>query len=163
MMAFANGERNRAQLRQQAARGVGGQNRDTAWKAKVSAALTGRSLSEEHRRKTAAANRDPALRRQKSDARKARRKPAESHQQIHKRLVRDGGPARNHPCVDCGNPAKDWSHDCLTWENTAQEILNRHGKRLVFSTDQSAYHPRCKPCHNRLDAGVMPWLLPSVR
>jgi hypothetical protein len=156
-LTFACGDRNKEHLRQLASQGVGGQNRSEDWRRKVSETLTGRPLSEEHRRKMAAINSDPARIKQRSEARKARRKPAENHQQMHKRLVRDRGPAKSHPCVDCGGPAKDWSHDCLTWENTTQEIRNRHGKRLVFSTDPAAYHARCQPCHSHLDAKPPPW------
>lgn len=160
--AYARTTENATHLRKLAAQGVGGQNRTKEWRQKVSEALTGRPLDEERRRKITEINRDPARIKQRSDARKARRKTAETHEQMHRRLRRDRGPAKNYPCFDCGEPARDWSHSCLTWEGTAQEILNRHGKRLVFSTDPDAYHARCKPCHRRLDAGVMPWsLLPA--
>jgi hypothetical protein len=121
---------------------------------KISKALKGKPLSEEHRRKTAEGTRNPELKARRRAARIARRTPAESHRQVHKRLVVDRGAAKNYPCADCGEPAKDWSHDCLTWENVAQD---RHGKRLTFSTDLAAYHARCQSCHNRLDSRSMPW------
>ncbi|AII28299.1 hypothetical protein PBI_YUNGJAMAL_60 [Mycobacterium phage YungJamal] len=155
MLTAANSERNSEHLRQLAARGVGGQNRDAQWRQKVSESLTGRRLSEEHRRKLAAINNDPVLKARRRAARIARRKPAETYRTVHKRLVTDRGAARGYPCADCGNPAKDWSHDCQTWENVAQEIT---GKRLVFSTDLSTYQARCHSCHHLLDSQPMPWL-----
>lgn len=102
----------------------------------------------------AAINADPALLKQKSLARRARRKPAESHRAVHKRLIVDRGTAREHVCVDCGNRSEAWTHAWSTWENVAQDI---HGKRLTFSTNLDVYEPRCHTCHNRLDRMPRPW------
>lgn len=121
---------------------------------KISAALKGRPLSESHRRKMAVINADPALLKQKSEARKARRGDAETHRAVHKRLVCDRGPASDYRCVDCSQPADSWTHAWKTWEDVAQEI---GGKRLTFSTNLDAYEPRCHPCHNRLDRNPQAW------
>lgn len=124
---------------------------------KIAEALTGRPLSEEHRRKMAAINADPELRKQRSQKRISRRKAAETHRQLHKRLATDRGPAVNHQCVDCHQPAHSWTHNWSTWEDVAQDI---HGKRLTFSTNMAVYEPRCHPCHNKLDRCLRPWDLP---
>lgn len=120
----------------------------------ISIALTGKPLSEEHRSKLAARLRDPANVKQRSQARKARRRAPETHRAVHKRLVRDRGSARGYVCVDCSGPANAWTHDWVTWEDVAQELL---GKRLTFSTNLDSYEPRCNSCHNRLDRMPAPW------
>lgn len=127
---------------------------------RISQALTGRPLSEEHRRKMAAVNADPVLLERKSKSRKARRRPPETHRQVHRRLVLDRGPASSYPCVDCGQQADDWSHGWGTWEDVAQDL--RHKKRLTFSTNPVAYQPRCPRCHNRLDRNPKPWDQPAL-
>lgn len=121
---------------------------------KISEALNGRRLSDEHRQKVAAVNADPALSRKKAEARKLRRKTAATHRQVHKRLFRDKGPASRYQCVDCSEQADAWTHDWSTWQDVAQEL---RGKRLTFSTNLAAYEPRCHACHNRLDRGPRPW------
>lgn len=150
---FVHGEQNRAHLRQLADRNRGRLQTEEQ-RRKISERLRGRALSEEHRRKVSEANRNPELKAQRRVARIARRKPPETYRQVHKRLVTDRGSASGYLCVDCDEPAQDWSHDCLVAENLMQEI---RGKRLIFSTDLSVYQPRCKPCHNRLDAQTPPW------
>jgi hypothetical protein len=131
-----------------------GQKYSDEHRRKISAALTGKPLSAEHRRKVAAINADPELVEKKARARKARRRPPETYRQVHKRLVCDRGPASNHLCVDCSNPADDWSHSWPTWEDVAQDI--RH-PRATFSTNLDAYVPRCMPCHTRLDHTPAAW------
>jgi hypothetical protein len=144
---FLHGEKNKAHLRQLAAQ-HNGQTYSEEHRRNISEGLRGKPLSEEHRRKISEISRDPAMKARRRAARIARRKPPETYRQVHKRLLTDRGPAKNYPCVDCGEPAKDWSRDGLTWENVAQGIS---GKRLLFSTDLSVYRPRCQLCHNRLD------------
>lgn len=127
---------------------------------RISLALTGKPLSDEHRQKMAAVNADRELLKKKSESRKARRKPPETHRQVHKRLVRDRGSARNHLCVDCAQPANSWSYDWRTWEGVAQETA---GKRLTFNVNLDTYEPRCHPCHNRLDRNQRAWDSPRHR
>ena len=121
---------------------------------RISAALTGRPLSDEHRRKVAEVNADPVLLKRKAESRKALRKTPVTHRQVHKRLVTDRGSATNYTCVDCSEPADAWTHNWSAWEGVAQDI---HGKRLTFSTNLNAYEPRCHECHNRLDRRPAPW------
>lgn len=132
---------------------LGSQNSDEH-RLKISAALTGRSLSDEHRRKVNAINADPVLIKAKARSRKSRRKPAETHRQMHKRLVLDRGPANRYPCVDCSGRADAWSHNWSIWEDVAQEI---RGKRLIFSTNPDVYVARCHKCHNKFDRNPKPW------
>lgn len=61
---------------------------------------------------------------------------------VHKRL----GPASNHPCIDCGNVAAQWSYD----HSDIHEKLEPQ-KGLPYSTDPSYYQPRCAPCHKTFD------------
>jgi hypothetical protein len=61
------------------------------------------------------------------------------------RLLQSRGRASEHPCIDCGAQAKDWSYN-----NAADiELIDEWGKRYSFVV--SDYDPRCKPCHNRFD------------
>ncbi len=125
---------------------------------KIADALKGRPMSDEHRRKMREVNKDPELKARRAAARIAGRKPPETYRAVHKRMVRDHGPAKNHSCADCGEPAKDWSYNGVTWENVAQDIFGRRG---VFSTDLSDYQARCKGCHMRLDLSresKYPWV-----
>ncbi|MDH6199179.1 hypothetical protein M2272_005847 [Mycobacterium frederiksbergense] len=96
----------------------------------------------------ATVNADPALLKQKAESRKALRKTAATHRQVHKRLARDRGPASDYQCVDCSGTANAWSHNWSTWEDVAQDLC---GKRLIFSTNLGVYEPRCHACHNRFD------------
>lgn len=55
---------------------------------------------------------------------------------LHNRLVETRGRASEYPCADCGDPAKDWSHD---------------GGAGAFSTNLDDYSPRCRRCHLAYD------------
>lgn len=70
----------------------------------------------------------------------------------HQRLTAQRGRAADHPCADCGQPARHWSYDY----DDPQELLHRHpGRRamLRYSTDPEHYVPRCAGCHRRHDVG----------
>jgi hypothetical protein len=55
----------------------------------------------------------------------------------HKRIKNARGPASSYPCVDCGEPAEDWS------------TVN------PFSTDvRVRFQPRCRKCHRYYDGAV---------
>lgn len=67
----------------------------------------------------------------------------------HDRVRSDRGPASSHSCVDCSEPAKQWSYDHLD----SRELL-AHGISLhpvAYSLDPNHYNPRCVPCHKRFD------------
>lgn len=57
---------------------------------------------------------------------------------IHYQLARQRGRATLMSCVDCGLPAKDWSH-----------IHNTDSK------DLQNYDPRCRSCHIKYDNKTM--------
>lgn len=63
---------------------------------------------------------------------------------MHDRLRADQGPARSHPCHDCGRQANSWSYD----HTCPNEIQSDAGP---YSVDPAHYQPRCLPCHRRLD------------
>ena len=76
------------------------------------------------------------------------RKAVVTYRGVHARLERDFGPASQYGCVDCGDPAHDWSYDNDDPEELSQFLA---GRWWIYSLDQSHYAPRCKPCHIRLD------------
>lgn len=70
----------------------------------------------------------------------------------HDRLRRHRGPASGHACVDCGEPAKQWSlrHD------SAKRATGRtqHCAEMAWSPDVNDYEPRCVGCHKAYDGMV---------
>lgn len=63
----------------------------------------------------------------------------------HSRVRATKGPAREFPCIDCGQPAIHWSYD----HRDSDERVNAEG--LKFSAKVEHYKPRCGSCHWRLD------------
>ncbi|UOF77995.1 thymidine kinase [Caudoviricetes sp.] len=53
---------------------------------------------------------------------------------MHRRLHRKYGAASQHPCVDCGEPAKDWSLNGTEYTDNIED-----------------YSPRCRSCHVKRD------------
>lgn len=70
---------------------------------------------------------------------------AASYTAVHLRLRVERGPARSHPCVDCGEVAHDWSY------NGRDENCVR-SPRGVYSVNLDNYDPRCRCCHRQYDA-----------
>ncbi|MCV7065621.1 hypothetical protein H7H51_07660 [Mycolicibacterium farcinogenes] len=68
-----------------------------------------------------------------------------SYQDMHLRLKADRGPASQHPCTDCGAPAREWSYDY----RDPNEVRSGIGTR--FSLDLWHYEPRCAACHRTRD------------
>jgi hypothetical protein len=68
-----------------------------------------------------------------------------SYQAVHLALNTQRGRARNHVCVDCGGPAREWSYDY----NDPDEIRSESGTR--YSLDIDRYQPRCVSCHRTRD------------
>jgi hypothetical protein len=64
---------------------------------------------------------------------------------IHSRLAAAKGSARLQRCVDCADPAEQWSYD----HQDAGELVSPLGH--PFSTDLSHYDPRCLRCHRAFD------------
>lgn len=67
---------------------------------------------------------------------------------IHRRLSRTRGPARNHDCVDCGGPAREWSYN----GKDDGELMGKSGRfEVAFSENLDNYEPRCCSCHRKFD------------
>lgn len=64
----------------------------------------------------------------------------------HQLIRRESGPASARACVDCAEPAREWSFV----GNPASAQRGTNG--CLYSTDPNDYVPRCKPCHVRHDA-----------
>ena len=70
-------------------------------------------------------------------ARAARQAPNPSYDVWHHRVNKARGPASGYACVDCGNPAQDWS----TANPSSDDI-------------QARFQPRCRRCHRFYDGAV---------
>jgi hypothetical protein len=70
-------------------------------------------------------------------ARAARQALSPSYDVWHHRVTKAQGPARDYACVDCGNPAQDWS----TVNPSSDDI-------------QARFQPRCRRCHRYYDGAV---------
>lgn len=74
--------------------------------------------------------------------------PDPGYSAVHLRLRAVRGVAADHSCVDCGQPADDWSYS----NSDPDEYVDDQGRR--YSTDPEQYVPRCRPCHRQFDAQV---------
>ena len=70
-------------------------------------------------------------------ARVARQAASPSYHVWHKRIKKARGPATGYACVDCGEPAQDWST-----VNPASDDI------------QVRFQPRCRKCHRHYDGAV---------
>lgn len=64
----------------------------------------------------------------------------------HGRVKSLHGPASRHLCVDCLNPAEDWSYD----HEDLDERCDVRGR--PYSMDPLHYSPRCRTCHKSFDS-----------
>lgn len=71
---------------------------------------------------------------------------------VHKRLERERGRAAGFGCVDCSNPASEWSYDGGASPEFTGPV---RGSMLAYSTDLGAYLPRCKSCHRHVDESLI--------
>ena len=69
--------------------------------------------------------------------RAARRTPDPSYAGWHRRVTEARGAASGYACVDCGNPAQDWS----TVNPSSDDLWAR-------------FQPRCRRCHRYRDGAV---------
>lgn len=67
--------------------------------------------------------------------------------QMHKRITKALGRARDRVCEHCGQPAKHWAYD---GEDPDERVDAVDGRR-VFSIHLEHYHPLCGSCHCILD------------
>lgn len=70
---------------------------------------------------------------------------------LHDRIRAARGPAKSHPCADCGGPSRDWSYDGAD-PDERYEVVN--GYRLAYSLDLGHYAARCVRCHRRHDVAL---------
>ncbi len=64
------------------------------------------------------------------------------------RLQAARGPATDHRCVGCEQPASTWALR-LTALETFAEV--RYGRLMRYSLDSVDYWPACRSCHARYD------------
>jgi hypothetical protein len=70
-------------------------------------------------------------------ARAVRQAANPSYDVWHKRVRKARGPASGYACVDCGEPAEDWS----TVNPSSDDVRVR-------------FQPRCRKCHRSYDGGI---------
>lgn len=75
---------------------------------------------------------------------------ARTYSTAHNQVRLSRGSASGYGCVDCGQPAADWSLSVSPSLVVVDMTTGRHrGHR--FSPNAADYEPRCKPCHATLD------------
>ena len=67
---------------------------------------------------------------------------------LHARVRTAKGRASEHPCVDCGYRAREWSY--IGGDPDELEQLVR-GQMMAYSLDLDRYEPRCLSCHRAFD------------
>jgi hypothetical protein len=67
----------------------------------------------------------------------------------HDRVRVRKGKAHDHPCADCGSPAKQWAYDHKDPDDKVQ--IGGTGDGCRYSTKAEHYEPKCVPCHKRSD------------
>lgn len=70
---------------------------------------------------------------------------------VHHWLSIDRGPARRHPCVDCGNRATSWSYDNADPDELIDYTVSTSGRGIRYSANINHYEPRCGTCHKQFD------------
>ena len=69
----------------------------------------------------------------------------------HGRVHRLHGPARDHLCVDCSQPAAHWSYNHDDPDERYASGLS--DGPIPYSIDPQHYSPRCVSCHKTFDIG----------
>ncbi len=69
-----------------------------------------------------------------------------SYDGAHERVRAERGSARGHSCVDCGEPAVDWSY---VGGAEDEQVDTETG--CAYSPTPAHYAARCRPCHWRFD------------
>ncbi|WP_017570153.1 hypothetical protein [Nocardiopsis halotolerans] len=87
----------------------------------------------------------------KGDAHPTWKGDAITYQGAHERVRRLHGSASRHRCVDCGEPARDWSLDCAYVDDPRGEV---NGYLLAYSPDPERYVARCALCHRSYDVAL---------
>jgi hypothetical protein len=74
--------------------------------------------------------------------------PIVGYTAAHDRVTREHGPARDHACTDCGQPAAQWSYDHADPDERIAEAIKG---APPYSLKLEHYQARCIPCHKRFD------------
>jgi hypothetical protein len=69
----------------------------------------------------------------------------------HDRLRAAYGKASEHSCVNCNEPAIDWSLNPDVSAERLRADADAQSQGLQFSLEDSDYSPRCRACHVALD------------
>lgn len=91
---------------------------------------------------------------QRELAAQAHRVTTPSYSAAHTRLRKVKGEASTHTCVDCGEPAREWS-----WVGSCDDALVQGGAApnagLRYCLHPDCYVSRCKKCHIRYDTALL--------
>ena len=83
------------------------------------------------------------------------RTTAPSYETAHTRVRAAHGPASDRACVDCGQPASEWSYDHTDENELSREISSWGRRRIVtYSASVEHYEPRCRGCHIKFDRAI---------
>lgn len=69
----------------------------------------------------------------------------------HYRVRTQKGAAEDHPCADCGAPAREWSYVGGCPRERVTDGTESMPPGLRYSPDPDRYLPRCKSCHTYHD------------
>jgi hypothetical protein len=73
---------------------------------------------------------------------------------MHMRLRGWLGPASHQVCIDCGEPADEWSYNGGDPDERVGKTS--YGSLAPYSTNPDYYSPRCIDCHRMRDARITP-------
>ena len=68
-----------------------------------------------------------------------------TYQAAHLAVKAARGPARDHPCWNCGRPAAHWAYD----HRVGAALVDEFGRK--FSVNIEHYKPMCQVCHVNFD------------
>ena len=73
------------------------------------------------------------------------------YQMAHLRVYKTRGKASQYVCVDCGDPAEEWSYNGGDPNEQISDDPRHPGSR--YSSHPDFYAPRCVHCHRKHDLG----------
>ena len=70
----------------------------------------------------------------------------------HRRIAAQRGPAREHPCSNCGGEAHSWAYRGGSEKELVEDRgPSAHVQIVRYSPDPADYDPMCWGCHGRKD------------
>lgn len=89
-------------------------------------------------------------------------KAANGYDAVHKEIRSMFGKATGYHCVSCGAMAEQWSYSPTLPKRfgSTESVVTLHDSRrgvdreVYYSSEPSAYLPRCRSCHQSHDAAV---------